>query len=409
MKKHFYDFFIPHQGNGYLPKNLHLKSLFRYSYLIFLFKAFVVLSLFFIFPTVAEFSTITQNRIVELVNIERKARGLNELKISPVLERAAKMKLQDMFDKNYFDHKDPNGTPPWVWFKKAGYIYTYAGENLAINFIEAEEVHKAWMASKTHRENMLNPNYKEIGVAVGVGKINGANSTLIVQFFGTTFTPPQFSNILTLDNQNQTKKEVKSEVDKKSDSKTEKNKQVAEKTDSKKQYSTTEKTALENKTSKDDLKNKETEKKSSFAIPNTAKESELDVEKYTRPIEDLPVAYNNPTADDIEDVVYDKGNMTKVDREESKEKRILVGSTQSVTIQESGPLGVFGKFIRWMKEFYIFIIGFLFLSLLIKILIKAHIQHHHIIIIVLFIIIGTAMLVMYQMHFLESVGRLVIL
>lgn len=95
-----------------------------------------------------------------------------------------------MFENNYFAHESPSGDPPWKWFKESGYVYTYAGENLAMNFVEAEEVHEAWMASPTHRANIVNSNYREIGVAAGVGKINGEEVTLVVQMFGTTFVPP---------------------------------------------------------------------------------------------------------------------------------------------------------------------------------------------------------------------------
>jgi hypothetical protein len=60
-----------------------------------------------------------------------------------------------------------------------------AGENLAIGFVDSEEVAKAWEASSTHRQNLLEPSYREIGVAVVKGSFQGKETTLVVQFFGT--------------------------------------------------------------------------------------------------------------------------------------------------------------------------------------------------------------------------------
>jgi hypothetical protein len=69
--------------------------------------------------------------------------------------------------------------------KEEGYAYKAAGENLAINFTDAKEQQSAWMESKTHRANILNANYREIGVAVVEGKIDGQHSIVTVQLFGT--------------------------------------------------------------------------------------------------------------------------------------------------------------------------------------------------------------------------------
>ncbi len=400
MKKHLYDFFIPHEGNNHLPRSLHPRFLIRYSFLILVFKAFVVLSLLFVFPTIAEFSTITQNRIVELVNIERRARGLNELRINPLLEAAAKMKLQDMIDKNYFDHNAPDGTPPWVWFKKAGYIYTYAGENLAINFVEAEEVHKAWMESKSHRENILNPNYKEIGVAVGVGNIDGSPATLVVQFFGTTFAPPQFANVI------ETEKVVEKKVVKSSETQsaierkggTEPAAQPAKKPEQQQEPSSIQK---------------------SSPIPEKDEEFPVKLPYIEQTDETKTVAYNKSEEADIIVPSQKSENIpARSDIEEQnpeniytmeQERKILTGRAQTVTLEKTGPLGFVGRFIRWMQKFYIFIIGFLFLSLLIKILIRAHIQHQHIVAIVLLIIIGSLILLFVRLHFLEGMGGVRIL
>ncbi|MFA6383459.1 MAG: CAP domain-containing protein [Parcubacteria group bacterium] len=139
---------------------------------------------------VAQASEIKVADVVKLLNQARIANGLDALKENSILDLAAEAKAEDMVKNDYFAHTSPSGIDPWYWFKKLGYGYKYAGENLAVNYDSAEEQHKAWMNSKTHRANILNANYREVGVAVVKGKIDGENSLLTVEMFGTpTFIP----------------------------------------------------------------------------------------------------------------------------------------------------------------------------------------------------------------------------
>lgn len=180
-------FFIPHQKNDYKPHVLHHQTLWFYSFLLLAAKVGVLLVMFFVYPSPAEFSTITANRIVELTNKARAEYNLPALKMSDVLNQAAQKKAQDMILNDYFAHNSPQGINPWHWFKEVGYNYTYAGENLAMNFVDAENALQAWLDSPSHRENLLGRNYDDIGVAVVLGKINGQETTLVVQLFGTSF------------------------------------------------------------------------------------------------------------------------------------------------------------------------------------------------------------------------------
>ncbi|MDO8529223.1 MAG: CAP domain-containing protein [bacterium] len=127
---------------------------------------------------------ISRSNIIYLVNQSRTENGLEPLAENQKLDKAAEEKLADMFKNDYFAHTSPSGASPWFWVEKNGYDYQYAGENLALGFTTVENEHKAWMESPTHRKNILNPNYKEIGVAIGSGKINGSTVTLAVQTFG---------------------------------------------------------------------------------------------------------------------------------------------------------------------------------------------------------------------------------
>jgi len=139
---------------------------------------------FFLVAGPALASEITGVNVIRFVNESREAQGFPGLSESEKLVKVAQDKLDDMIKNNYFAHTSPAGTEPWHWFSKNGYDYQYAGENLAINFLTAEEQHKAWMNSPTHRKNILNANYQEIGVAVAAGEINGQTAIISVQEFG---------------------------------------------------------------------------------------------------------------------------------------------------------------------------------------------------------------------------------
>lgn len=189
--KKIHHYVIPHEGNGYKPHVVRHKNLIAYSALLILVKLLIVGTLFLSYPGKAEFSTITTNRIVELTNRARTEEGLSELRINETLNRAAMLKAQHMISNNYFAHDAPDGSKPWKWFKQVGYEYTYAGENLAMNFSEAEDAVEAWMESPSHRENMLSPNYQDIGVAVVIGELEGSQTTLVVQLFGKSYLETQ--------------------------------------------------------------------------------------------------------------------------------------------------------------------------------------------------------------------------
>ena len=67
----------------------------------------------------------------------------------------------------------------------AGYEYKHAGENLAVNFVDTEEIHRAWTNSRSHFLNIVNPKYTEIGIATSSGIYKGREAIFVVQMFGT--------------------------------------------------------------------------------------------------------------------------------------------------------------------------------------------------------------------------------
>ena len=160
------------------------------------FKAFLVYFLLFIVleiilkitplgqTAVLGISSLSVSELIAETNQERQKVGLPALQEDSRLNAAAAAKAQNMFEENYWAHYSPSGKDPWGFIQGAGYQFSYAGENLARNFETPNEVVDAWMASPTHKANIVNTHYTEIGMAVAEGTINGQKTVLVVQEFG---------------------------------------------------------------------------------------------------------------------------------------------------------------------------------------------------------------------------------
>ncbi len=177
-------FFIPSKENRYKPYLLRKAALSVYTILLLVVNMFGGL----LGIPEAMASSITSANIIQLTNQQRAAAGLNTLNSDSRLAAAALAKANNMFEQQYWDHFGPNGESPWMFISDAGYQYVYAGENLAKGFRTAEGVHEAWMASPTHKENIMSGNYKDIGVAVVEGVLLGKETILVVQMFGNLTT-----------------------------------------------------------------------------------------------------------------------------------------------------------------------------------------------------------------------------
>lgn len=137
--------------------------------------------------------------VIERTNTFRASNSLGVLAESSQLDQAANDKIADMQKNSYWDHTSPSGAQPWSFIEGVGYNYAYAGENLGKGFSTAEGVVKAWTESPKHRENLLNSNFTEIGVAVGSITLDGKDNNVMVQMFGRPKTAPtQTSNFTTL-------------------------------------------------------------------------------------------------------------------------------------------------------------------------------------------------------------------
>lgn len=150
---------------------------------------FVASSLDSIFIRSQQYASVVAAVLVDLANKDRNENRLDGLKINPVLTKAAQLKADDMAAKSYFAHTSPTGIEPWHWFEEAGYKFSYAGENLAVDFSDSAAVNSAWMNSAAHRANILEQNYTEIGIATAQGFYQGRPTTFVVQEFGKPAAP----------------------------------------------------------------------------------------------------------------------------------------------------------------------------------------------------------------------------
>lgn len=129
---------------------------------------------------------VSSSLLITLTNKERQKQGLPALGDNFLLDSAALAKAKDMFAKQYFEHTSPSGENASNFVTKEGYDYFIIGENLASGgFRDAQSIVSAWMASAGHRENILNPKYREVGAAAALGKFEGKSVLFAVQIFGT--------------------------------------------------------------------------------------------------------------------------------------------------------------------------------------------------------------------------------
>ena len=136
-------------------------------------------------PEEAPEAFLTREGVIQWTNIQRAEYGLPPLKESAKLDSSAEIKVEDMLENQYFAHSSPSGVGVKELTEMVGYEFIAIGENLALgNFQNDETLVQGWMDSPGHRENILNIQYQEIGVAVIKGLFKGETTWLAVQHFG---------------------------------------------------------------------------------------------------------------------------------------------------------------------------------------------------------------------------------
>ncbi|MFI9205953.1 CAP domain-containing protein [Streptomyces sp. NPDC053048] len=129
--------------------------------------------------TLADPQSAAAHLVLSLVNAERAKAGCRPLRASSKLNRLAQSMSDDMARRGFFDHTDPDGRSPWDRAARRG-IKNLGGENIARGHPDAHTVMEAWMRSSGHRANILNCDYRSIGVGVH----HGGNGPWWTQDFG---------------------------------------------------------------------------------------------------------------------------------------------------------------------------------------------------------------------------------
>jgi uncharacterized protein YkwD len=107
----------------------------------------------------------SENRMVQLVNIERTSRGLSPLVVDSKLTEIARQHSEEMFKLSYFDHISPISGSPFDRMKADGITYISAGENIAYA-PNVDVSHNGLMNSPEHKANILDSDFNKIGIGI---------------------------------------------------------------------------------------------------------------------------------------------------------------------------------------------------------------------------------------------------
>lgn len=129
---------------------------------------------------------ITPASVVAAMNEQRERAGIRPLRADPRLDAAATDRMRDMEEQSYWAHEAPDGRSPFVWLRPRGYLFRFAGENLAAGFETTELLVSGWMESNGHRENILSPDYDDCGIAIiDGGTMRRVTGKSVVVLFGS--------------------------------------------------------------------------------------------------------------------------------------------------------------------------------------------------------------------------------
>ncbi len=121
----------------------------------------------------------SESQLFAKVNEERKKLAITELIWDPELVPVARSHAKDMWERKYFSHYSPEGKDVGDRLEEYDVKYMYAGENLALA-PTVQTAHTGLMNSEGHRENILEPRFKKIGIGV---IDNGVYGKMFVQVF----------------------------------------------------------------------------------------------------------------------------------------------------------------------------------------------------------------------------------
>lgn len=374
----FSDYFIPNSCNGHKPKILRTKSLAIITISAVLLKIALTAYLFLIYPSIGYMTSKIQDEIFNFINDERKIENVAPVARNLILEKTAVAKAGDMIAKDYFAHKSTDGKMVWDMINRNEYPYLFVGENLAMNFTSALSAHKALMRSPSHKKNILNPKYTEAGIAVVNGEISGKQTNVLVQVFAY----PKTANPATAKIEEQKENTIppsKPVVDKKPISTATSSKAISQE-DAKKLASLI-------------------SKAESTQPPAAIKEGEskvLSVESET--------ANNEIISDD--DAGHLK-NITITPIIDEEMDSHIAAVTHEIDVETT--ISETAKYIKISHYIFIFLLGFLIISLLINIVIRITVQHKSVIVQTLAVILFIYGLLSIKLHFLETITEKILI
>jgi hypothetical protein len=182
---HLHDYFFPHPRNNYRPHLFSDVSVLVLIFVIVVFEAGYLAQTKLVFLNTSFLASVLPGVLADLTNESRAESGVTPVTHNALLDTAAQAAANDMATNSYFAHVSPEGKTPWYWLDQAGYAYSYAGQNLAVNFTDSQNVETAWMASPTHRANIVKPQYTQVGFGTANGMYEGKETTFVVEFFAT--------------------------------------------------------------------------------------------------------------------------------------------------------------------------------------------------------------------------------
>lgn len=136
--------------------------------------------------TLAYATNMSSDGLLSSTNSERSANGKGSLGLNGQLTSAAQAKANDMVSRDYWSHTTPDGKQPWYFIDQAGYSYKKAGENLAYGFATSSGAVTGWMNSPSHRDNMLDGDYLDVGfgIANSASYQSSGEQTIVVAMYG---------------------------------------------------------------------------------------------------------------------------------------------------------------------------------------------------------------------------------
>jgi hypothetical protein len=146
----------------------YLKAYWPYLPILLLMIVGIVTSftILYIKPDFASTYNFSVNSLLSATNDERIDNNKSSLAISQQLDVAAQNKANNMASLNYWSHDTPTGQTPWTFIKDTGYQFETAGENLAYGFSNSSQVLSAWMNSASHKANILDASYTNVGFGI---------------------------------------------------------------------------------------------------------------------------------------------------------------------------------------------------------------------------------------------------